>query len=117
MISMTRHPVRHRRWGLLLSLALSACHSPLLPATTLQRAAPRCGEHPIAPRLAGGEITYFPCQVDTDARSVTELTVRFPALLAQANIDGMVEMQFVVDGRGRVDPTTVVVLQSAHALF
>jgi protein TonB len=42
---------------------------------------------------------------------------RYPENLRQAGIEGRVEIEFVVDERGRVDMNTVKVLESTHALF
>jgi hypothetical protein len=103
------------RWALVLSVSVSACRTPLLPSVTMGVPAPRCGAHPIAPSAGRGELTYFACQVDVAARSPNDRFVKYPEMLARANVEGTVELQFVVDGHGGVDSTTIVVLQSPHA--
>jgi protein TonB len=50
-------------------------------------------------------------------RVVTSGRPRYPDLLRQAGVDGRVLVRFVVDTMGRIDPTSVQVLQSTHDLF
>ena len=42
---------------------------------------------------------------------------RYPEVLRQSAIDGRVVVQFTVDTAGRVDPTSIRVLDSTHELF
>jgi periplasmic protein TonB len=42
---------------------------------------------------------------------------RYPDALRQSRVEGKVEIEFVVDERGRVDMNTVKVIESTHALF
>lgn len=41
----------------------------------------------------------------------------YPVLLRSARIEGRVVLQFVVDTLGRVEPTSITTLQSAHRQF
>lgn len=50
-------------------------------------------------------------------RIVTSGTPRYPESLRQAGLDGRVLVRFVVDTLGRIDMTSVQVLQSTHDLF
>jgi TonB family protein len=45
------------------------------------------------------------------------LLKHYPAALRQAGIEGSALVQFVVDTNGRVDPQSVTVISSTHALF
>jgi len=50
-------------------------------------------------------------------RIVTSGRPRYPDLLRQAGVDGRVLVRFVVDTMGRIDLTSVQVLESTHDLF
>jgi protein TonB len=50
-------------------------------------------------------------------RIVTPATPRYPESLRQAGIDGRVLVRFVVDTMGRIDVSSVQVIQSTHDLF
>lgn len=59
---------------------------------------------------------------DWDARAVfahvlAQGTPRYPEQLRSAGVDGRVLVQFVVDTTGRIDPTSIKVLESTHELF
>jgi TonB family protein len=101
----------------LLSVVTIACRTAFLPTAMLAHLAPACGAAPIEPRQGDATPTYFRCQVDRAAVPSSALVFRYPSPLASANVEGTVALQFVVDQRGVVDPTTIVVLQSTHDLF
>jgi TonB family protein len=105
-----------RTTSVFLLLAVLGCRTAYLPATALQRRAPVCGAHPIGPGSRGSP-TFFACQVDQPVRSPLNGPLAYPPLLAQSNVEGVVALQFVVDERGTVDSTTVVVLGSTHDIF
>ena len=48
---------------------------------------------------------------------LTTVSPRYPEALRRAGIDGTVVLQFTVDTTGRVDPSTIKVVSSAHELF
>jgi len=50
-------------------------------------------------------------------RIVTSATPRYPEALRQAGVDGRVLVRFVVDTIGKVDMSSVQVLESTHDLF
>ena len=88
-----------------------------LPAAALAQRAPMCGSAPIEPRPADATATYFACQVDRAILPAPGAVLRYPNLLASANVEGTVELQFAVESSGAVDTTSIVVLQSTHDLF
>ncbi len=63
---------------------------------------------------------YSPSELDKPAAlSSTEMTARllarsYPAALQRAGVTGTVQVQFVVDQTGKVDPTTVQVVSSTE---
>jgi protein TonB len=50
-------------------------------------------------------------------RIVRTSAPRYPEPLRQAGVDGRVLIRFVVDTMGRIEPSSVQVLASTHALF
>lgn len=64
---------------------------------------------------------YSPSELDKPAAlSSQEMTARllarsYPAALQRAGVTGTVQVQFVVDQTGKVDPTTVQVVGQANA--
>ena len=102
----------------LIVVAAVACHRPTyLPVATLRQTAPPCGTYPVAPRPGDHGPTYFGCQVDRAAQPPLDRPLDYPPLLADAGVESDVQLQFVVDERGRVDSTTIKVLASGHDLF
>lgn len=63
---------------------------------------------------------YSPSELDKPAAlSSTEMTARllarsYPAALQRAGVTGTVQVQFVVDQTGKVDPTTVQIVSSTE---
>jgi TonB family protein len=97
-------------------LLLGAC-AKYLPIKTLERRAPVCGAHAIDRRPGDRTPTYFMCQVQQPVVTPGDRPLSYPPLLAHANVEGTVELQFVVDERGAVDSSTIVVLRTDHELF
>jgi protein TonB len=61
---------------------------------------------------------YLVCQVDRAPRPDSlNPGPRYPAILQQAGMSGTVRAAFVVNVAGRVEPTSVLVADSAHVLF
>jgi len=56
-------------------------------------------------------------QVDSPAEAVRHPRPTYPPALQQAGIEGFVEVRFVVDTTGRVEPTSLVVIRSSHSQF
>ncbi|MFN8669188.1 MAG: TonB family protein [Gemmatimonadaceae bacterium] len=64
---------------------------------------------------SGTPMTAF--TVDREVVPLRGVAPRYPSLLASANIEGMVVMQFVVDTLGRVERGSLDVVRADHALF
>jgi TonB family protein len=61
---------------------------------------------------------YYDYEVGSVAAALgAGIRPRYPDALRQSGIDGRVEIEFVVDDRGRVDMSTVRVIESTHELF
>ncbi len=60
---------------------------------------------------------YFEFQVERPAEMMGAISLRYPALLRSAQVEGRVLASFVVDANGRVDLSTFRVLRSDHTLF
>lgn len=61
---------------------------------------------------------YFEYQVEKQAQQMPGTgNLRYPDQLRQANVQGVVLAQFVVDERGAVEPGTFKALKSDHQLF
>jgi periplasmic protein TonB len=75
----------------------------------------------IAKGVVGGtatDQTYFEFQVEKPVGTVPGgAQPTYPPMLQSANVEGSVLVQFVVDTTGRVDASTIKVLQSTHDLF
>jgi TonB family protein len=56
-------------------------------------------------------------EVDDPVQLLEQPSVGYPAALAQAGVAGRVELEFVVDTLGRVEPLSVRTLASAHPEF
>lgn len=63
----------------------------------------------------GTPMTAF--AVDREVVPLRGVVPRYPSLLASANIEGTVVMQFVVDTLGRVESASLEVLRADHPLF
>lgn len=61
--------------------------------------------------------TFFEFQVEKQVSPAGNNAPSYPDLLRQANVEGEVLAQFVVDTTGRVDMSTFKVLKSSHDLF
>lgn len=60
---------------------------------------------------------YFEFQVERPAAMMGGISLRYPALLRSAQVEGRVLASFVVETDGRVDLSTLRVLRSDHQLF
>jgi protein TonB len=56
-------------------------------------------------------------QVDRAVQATRPAKPRYPDALKSVNVEGEVMVQYIVDARGRVEPGSIKVLSSAHALF
>jgi TonB family protein len=54
---------------------------------------------------------------ETSARLLHAGRPRYPEMLRTAGVDGRVLVRFAVDTSGRVDPTSIAIVQSTHELF
>jgi hypothetical protein len=111
-----RRDHRNLAISVLAALSLGACAT-YLPVETLARRAPACAPNAIARRTGDKTPTYFGCQVDTPIVTPKKRQLSYPQLFADANVEGVVELQFVVDERGAIDSSTIVVLRTTHDLF
>jgi protein TonB len=66
-------------------------------------------------RTAGGNADWS--GAETMMRLVVSAKPRYPDRLRTAGVNGRVRIRFVVDTTGRVDPTSVQILESTHELF
>lgn len=67
--------------------------------------------------LPEAEKPYFEFQVERPAEMMGAISLRYPALLRSAQVEGRVLASFVVDTNGRADLSTFNVLRSDHQLF
>lgn len=58
-----------------------------------------------------------PIETDRPPAPLELVAPRYPPALAQAGITGRVVAQFVVDTSGRVEPASIVILETAHSDF
>lgn len=67
---------------------------------------------------AGDRDAYYDYEVGMAAASLGGgIRPRYPEALRHQRVEGRVEVEFVVDERGRVDMRTVKVIESTHDLF
>ncbi len=86
------------------------------PATVNPTAAPPSGN--AGPTLVNENQTFFEFQVEQPVSAAPgQRGARYPDLLRQANVEGEVLAQFVVDQYGQPDMNTFKVLKSDHDLF
>lgn len=79
---------------------------------------PRCPATPLAPRIAGSDSVYLPCQLDAEASvSPGSVTIQYPKLLEQSGIEGLARVQVIVTASGAVDSGSVTVTGSMHPGF
>lgn len=65
-----------------------------------------------------GNEPYFPDEVEKAARPLgRQREPRYPDLLRTQRVEGQVIVAYVVDSLGRVEPASIRVVESAHALF
>jgi len=88
---------------------------------SLVRAAAKATPDPDSERIAGGGSIVTPARSDdatvTAPVLVTAPTLRFPDELRAQRVEGEVVVQFRVNERGRVDASSMRVMQSDHELF
>lgn len=60
---------------------------------------------------------YGEDQVEVQPERVSGPMPRYPAMLRQAGIEGAVQLEFVIDKDGRVDETTIEVVESSNRAF
>jgi TonB family protein len=90
--------------------------TPNAPVFVTVRADPSAPPGPPTP-VSDGQ-TYFEFQVEQSAKPEPgNVAPRYPDALRQANVEGEVLMQFVVDINGLPLPQTFKVLKSSHELF
>jgi periplasmic protein TonB len=84
----------------------------------------RGAEGGVAKGVAGGRLVdgppeqpYFEFQVEKAVMSAGGCVPRYPDVLRNAEVQGEVLAQFVVDASGRAEPGTFRVLRSSHDLF
>ncbi len=67
------------------------------------------------PPMAGGVLTER--EVDEPAQVVRQPTPRYPAVLQQAQVEGRVLVEFVIDTAGHLEAGSLVVIESSHRGF
>jgi TonB family protein len=65
----------------------------------------------------GQDKTWPVESVDVPVEAIEQPPVRYPPALAQADIAGLVELEYVVDTAGRAEPGSVRALAAAHPEF
>ena len=61
---------------------------------------------------------FLPCQVTREMSwTPGNVSPMFPALFRDAQVNGRVRVQFMVDERGRVETASIKVLKSSHGLL
>jgi protein TonB len=75
------------------------------------------GAHAGATPIGSGDVAYDGVSVDTPVVPLAGSPPRYPALLKDAGVEGRVDVRFVVDTLGRVERTSVEVIDATHALF
>ena len=63
-----------------------------------------------------GEV-FLEAQLDDPVQVISQPQPRYPPVLASAGITGRVEMQFIVDTTGHVEPPSFKVLKTSHPAF
>lgn len=77
-------------------------------------------QRPPCPRVDGdatGDTVYLPCQVDRMAEVDRPSWIRYPEILRQASVEGVVRLEHVVDSVGRTRVATWRIRESTHDLF
>jgi outer membrane biosynthesis protein TonB len=100
---------------------------PVLPTTLpgiadlLDTAFLRAGSSPALPGSPasgmGEDKTWTVDSVDVPVEVIEQPPVRYPPALAQADIAGLVELEYVVDTAGRAEPGSLRTLAAAHPEF
>jgi periplasmic protein TonB len=60
---------------------------------------------------------YNENQVDRAVQMTRAATPRYPDALKSVNVEGQVQVRYIVDARGRVEPGSIQVLSTTHKLF
>lgn len=68
------------------------------------------------PVPTSGEV-FLVAEVDEIPQVVSQPALRYPPVMESAGIPGQVDVQFVVDTTGRVEPGSLKVIQSSHKAF
>jgi TonB family protein len=80
------------------------------------------GTGEVDPDLAAtdGDVVYAATLEDVQfepARLISEPLPKYPPVLQQAGISGLVKVKFIVDTTGRVEPPSIRILESSHEGF
>jgi protein TonB len=63
-----------------------------------------------------GEV-FLEAQLDDPVQVISQPQPRYPPVLASAGITGRVEMQFIVDTTGHVEPPSFKIMKTSHPAF
>lgn len=99
--------------------ALGSTRRPAVPARANRLAAmPHEVLEPTLARHVTFDSVFSVLAVDSQViREPGTVAPRYPAALMEARVEGAVDVEFVVDTTGRVDVTTVEILNSSHPEF
>lgn len=86
----------------------------LLACTTPCAAQSTCPPVPVAPRP---DMAFLPCQVTDSLLWRSAQTPTYPRMMMSGAIAGGARLQFTVTSAGRVDTSSIKVLESTHELF
>lgn len=68
------------------------------------------------PREVKGEV-FLEAQLDDPVEVINRPAPRFPPVMASAGIEGTVDLQFIVDTDGNVEPASIKILASSNKAF
>lgn len=66
---------------------------------------------------ASSDVVYRLDEVSEAPHAISRPTINYPRQLQQRGVEGQVTLEFVVRRDGRVDPTSVVVIETSHEAF
>lgn len=67
--------------------------------------------------VGSGTGVFTPSQVERAVAVIGTVRPGYPEMLRAAGVEGRVVVRFVVDTTGRVEPGSIAIVESAHALF
>jgi protein TonB len=75
------------------------------------------GTGKVDPSAVPAGAVYVAADLDEPAQVVFQPAPRYPPVLEQAGVSGIVAVQFVIGPQGKVEPTSVEIMQSTDSAF